>query len=117
VGAWGPEPWDNDDAADWFGDLFETLPLVDRVLEGLSPASASAVNIAAIWMCVELCRVYVWDIDRLDETLAAAIGAADRILAREDDERILELWDDDPSQIARIQSYRDELAGRVGPTG
>jgi hypothetical protein len=117
VGAWGPEPWDNDDAADWFGDLFETLPIVDLVLEGLSPESGSAVNVAALWMCVDLCRVYVWDIDRYDETIATAIKTADRILAREDDERFLELWDDDPSQIARIQSYRERLADRASPRG
>jgi Domain of unknown function (DUF4259) len=112
MGAWGPEPWDNDDAADWFGDLFETVPIVDKVLEGLSDESGS-VNVAAIWMCVVLCRVYVWDIDRMDETLEAAINAADRILAGEDEERLLELWDNEPSQIARIQGYRDELASRV----
>ncbi len=112
MGTWGPEPWDNDDAADWFGDLFEALPLVDKVLDGLSDES-STIQVAAIWMCVVLCRVYVWDIDRMDETLGAAINAADQILAGQDDEGLLELWDNDPSQRARIQGYRDELASRV----
>ena len=111
-GAWGSEPWDNDDAADWFGDLFEALPIVDKVLDGLNDESGS-VNVAAIWMCVALCRVYVWDIDRLDDTLALAIKTADRILAGEDEERFLELWNNDPSQVARIQGYRNELADRV----
>ena len=31
MGAWGYEPWDDDLAADWFGDLFEKTKLADRV--------------------------------------------------------------------------------------
>jgi hypothetical protein len=31
MGAWGTAAWDNDGAADWFADLFESSKLATRV--------------------------------------------------------------------------------------
>ena len=31
MGAWGKLPWDNDGAADWFGDLFDKTKLAKEV--------------------------------------------------------------------------------------
>ena len=31
MGVWGNAAWDNDDAADWFGDLFATTKLAVHV--------------------------------------------------------------------------------------
>jgi len=32
MGAWRKDPWDSDEAADWFGDFWEGTPVVDRRL-------------------------------------------------------------------------------------
>jgi Domain of unknown function (DUF4259) len=111
MGAWGTEPWDNDGAADWFGDLWEGIPIAGRVLETLQAGTSDEV-VAAIWLCSELCRAYVWPIGQLKETLSAAVAAADRILAGDDDDDYLALWDN-PAMTSQIQSYRDSLASRI----
>jgi hypothetical protein len=111
MGAWGMDPWDNDTAADWFGDLWDGTSMVDRVLAVLR-ADGDEATVAALWFCSELCRVYVWPIDRYDETLDAAIAAADRILAGEDEEGLVEMWEDDPAFVAQIEGFRATLAAR-----
>ena len=105
MGAWGDEPWDNDDAADWFGDLWDDVPIVERVHAGLQ-ADDSWVMVAALWLSAQLCRVYVWPVDAIDETRRLSIAAADQILAGEDPDGYLECFDDDPEQRARIQALR-----------
>lgn len=113
MGAWGMDPWDNDGAADWFGDLWSDSTMVDGVLAALNVEGDEA-TVAALWLCSHLCRVYVWPIDRLDETLDAGIAAAERILAGEDEEGMVELWDD-PAFTAQIEGFRDTLLARKHP--
>jgi hypothetical protein len=45
MGAWGVAPWDSDSAADWFGDLFDEIPLAAKVQATYEdePELASAV--------------------------------------------------------------------------
>ncbi len=114
MGAWGDQPWDNDDAADFFGDLWEDTPIVDRVIAGLTSGTSSVV-VAASWLLLGIGRVYVWPVDRLDEALTAAIDALEVILTGEDEEGYLALWDDDPAVAARLRGYRDELISRLRP--
>jgi hypothetical protein len=110
VGAWGNEPWDNDQAADWFGDLWGGTPIVDRVVAALGSGDRDEM-FAAMWMCTQLCRVYVWPIERLDETLAAAIAAGEQLLAGADADDITE----------QVETYLAELRSRLDtsddPTG
>lgn len=110
MGAWGTDPWDNDSAADFFGALWDDVPIVDRVHAGLRSDHGAEV-VAALWLCAGLCRVYVWPIDRLDETVALAVAAADRLLAGDDADGYLELWDD-PAVRAQVERFRAELAAR-----
>lgn len=111
MGAWGTEPWGNDGAADWFGDLWDGFPLAERVHAGLT-ADSSDEMVAALWLCSELCRVYVWPIDTLDETLRLAVAAADQILAEADPDRYLDRWDGDPVVRGQIEALRAALAAR-----
>lgn len=110
MGAWGLDPWDNDTAADWFADLWRDSPVVDRVLEALRQDGDES-TVAALWLCSELCRVYIWPIDRLDETVEAAIAAAERILAGEDEEGLVEMWDD-PDFNAQIEELLETMRAR-----
>jgi hypothetical protein len=115
VGSWGNEPWDNDHAADWFGDLWDGTPIVDRVLEGLTSGRGDEM-VAALWLCTQLCRVYVWPIDRLAETVAAAVAAADQLLAGDDEDGLIELWSDaNVDLVPQIEGYRTELIARRDP--
>jgi hypothetical protein len=110
MGAWGLEPWDNDGAADFFGELWEGTPIVDRVIAALDGEDSEAA-LAALWLCSEICRNYVWPIQRLAETIEHAIAAANRLLAGEDDEGLLELYDDETA-TARVVQCRDALLSR-----
>lgn len=114
MGAWGLDPWDNDTAADWFGDLWTDTPMVDRVLDALRQGDESTV--AALWVCSQFCRVYVWPIDRIDETVEAAIAAAEQILAGEDEEGLVEMWDD-PAFNAQIEGFLETMRGRRSSGG
>lgn len=109
MGVWGDEPWDNDAAADFFGDLWDAVPIVDRVHAGLR-ADDTFVQVAALWLCAQLCRVYVWPVGRIDETRSLAIAVADSILAGTDPSGYLELYDDDPEVRARIERFRTTIA-------
>jgi len=116
MGAWGEEPWDNDSAADWFGDLWEGTPMGERTLEALRSGEGE-VMVAALWFCTQLCRVYVWPIDHLDETLDAAIAAADQLLAGDDEDGFLDLWDDaEVDMRPAIEERRAALVARRKPT-
>jgi len=116
MGAWGKEPWDNDTAADWFGGLWETSDLPIKVRQGLDSESSDEV-VAAIWVCAELCRNYVWPIEALDDTLRAAVAAAERILNGEDDDQYLELWANDAEVVDRLTGFRQALAARLPGAG
>ena len=112
MGAWGVEPWDNDDAADFFGDLWDDTPIVDRVLAGLASGGSSVV-VGAAWLLVSIGRVYVWPVERLDESLESAVAALDVILVGEDEDEYLLAWQHEPTVLARVREYRDELASRL----
>ncbi len=75
MGAWNLSPWDNDKAADWFGALFDELPLAAKVEKTLN----LDVNLhheeirAAAALLIMLGRTNVWPIDKLDRHLELAI--------------------------------------------
>jgi len=75
MGAWGMSPWDNDAAADWFGDLLEELPLAQRVESTLKLDAAEHHEEirAAAALLIMLGRTYIWPIDDLDRHLQLAI--------------------------------------------
>lgn len=70
--------------------------------------------VAALWLCSELCRVYVWPADRIDETLDAAIAAAERMLAGDDEEGLVEMWDD-PDFTGQIEGFLATMRERRSP--
>jgi hypothetical protein len=110
VGTWGTQPWENDEAADWFGSLWVGTDVVERVDRGLE-ATSGQVALAAVWLCVQLCRVYVWPIDSYEDTLARAVRAVDRLLAGEDEDGLLDMWDD-AEVTAQVEQFRAALVER-----
>lgn len=82
MGHWGIEPWDNDSAADWFGDLMDATDLAGHVERALSqdPVAEWEEIRAAALVLRSLGRVYVWPIDDLDRHLALAADQLERVL-------------------------------------
>ncbi|MEO0459364.1 MAG: hypothetical protein AAF219_00885 [Myxococcota bacterium] len=86
MGMWGLDPWDNDAAADWFGDLMDTTQLRRHwlsAIEGDAEDDPERVR-AAVWLFLQLGRVYVWPIDHLESDLELAIRAAERLKSNEE---------------------------------
>ncbi|REJ87879.1 MAG: DUF4259 domain-containing protein [Planctomycetota bacterium] len=88
MGAWGYAPWDDDSAADWFGELFDEIPLASKVEEALSldPEECAAEIRAAASLLVMLGRTYVWPIDNIDRHLELAIAQMEKVRAVYEDE-------------------------------
>jgi len=105
MGAWGTAAWDNDDAADWFGDLFEATKLAARVEKALKQKDveeyAGQIR-AAAYMLVALGRVYIWPVDDLDRHLRLAIEKLEAISKLED-------YEGDESIAAEIAELRSRL--------
>jgi len=88
MGAWGVAPWDNDSAADWFGDLFDEIPLAARV-EGIlnaDPEEYAEEIRAAAALLIMLGRTYMWPVDDMDRHLELAIAQMEKVQARYEDE-------------------------------
>ena len=88
MGAWGMAPWDDDSAADWFGNLFDEIPLAAKVEQtlNLAPEEYAAEIRAAASMLIMLGRTYVWPIDDIDRHLKLAITQMEKVRVVFEDE-------------------------------
>ena len=88
MGVWGDAPWDNDTAADWFGQIFDETQFADRIAEGLNADLDKHPEIvrAAAHVVYLLGRAYVWPAGSLKQHLQLAVdrlqALADRDVAR-----------------------------------
>ncbi|MFZ6798440.1 DUF4259 domain-containing protein [Undibacterium sp. Di24W] len=80
MGAWGVKAWDNDGAADWFGDIFDETRLAERVEQTLMLDVEDHYEEirAAAYLIRLLGRTYIWPVDDIDRHRALA---ADRLQA------------------------------------
>jgi HEAT repeat protein len=105
MGAWGSAAWDNDLAADWFGELFGATKLARRVEKTLkhSDIEEYAPEIrAAAYMLVALGRNYVWPVEDFDRHLRLAISKLEVIRGLAD-------YEGEPSINAEIAILRSRL--------
>jgi hypothetical protein len=112
MGAWGKLPWDNDGAADWFGDLFDKTKLAKQVEDTLKlDAENSHEEIrAAASVLLFLGRVYIWPVHDLDRHLAQA---ADRL---EEVSRV-DVIAESPELVEEIRGEIQELRSRIKQPG
>jgi hypothetical protein len=110
MGAWGYAPWDDDSAADWFGDLFDEIPLATKVEEtlNLDPEEYAAEIRAGASLLVMLGRTYVWPVDDIDRHLQLAITQMKKVRAVYDNEP--EFADAIAEEIAVLQSRQANAA-------
>ena len=87
---WGEQPWDNDQAADWFAGLMEKTSLPEKVRttlrladKGLDEETTPLLR-AAAWCVIQFGRVYVWPVNELEFDLQLAIRALDVVLQDEE---------------------------------
>ena len=88
MGAWGVAPWDSDSAADWYGDLFDEIPLAAKVEETLNadPEEYAEEIRAAAALLIMLGRTYIWPVDDMDRHLELAIAQMEKVQATYEDE-------------------------------
>lgn len=81
MGAWDIMPWQNDQAADWYGDVMDTCKIRNKWLEGINANLHHEYDTvrAAIWLFTCLGRIYVWSIEFYDEDLALAISKCESL--------------------------------------
>jgi hypothetical protein len=112
MGGWGELPWDNDGAADWFGDLFDKTKLaaeVERTLK-LDVEDCYEEIRAAASVLVFLGRVYVWPVHDLDRHLTLAADRLEEIC------RVDEIAES-PELIEEIRAEIEELRSRIKTPG
>jgi hypothetical protein len=76
MGMWGYAPWEDDDAADWFGEFMDATGVAQKVEEALQLEVAeenAAIIRSAATMLLFLGRTYIWPIDDIDRHLDMAI--------------------------------------------
>ena len=81
MGAWGDEPWDNDDAAGWFADLISVkfVKQIDIALHK-DPVDDHETIRAACYVLNVLGHNYIWPVDKLQPQLNLAVLALEQIL-------------------------------------
>ena len=112
MGMWAFEPWDNDEAADWFGDFMDSTQLRQVWLKGINadPVEAPGVVRAAAALFVMLGRVYVWPIKTFDEDLELTIASLSAVVAAGE-------FAESPELVAAIEQEVTELKSRRKPSG
>jgi uncharacterized protein DUF4259 len=108
MGAWGVAPWDNDGAADWYGDMFDATKLARHVERTLKrdPEDAHEEIRAAAYVLVVLGRVYIWPVDDLDRHLGLAISRLEAIKA-------LDVYQEAPDFVSAIDEEITVLQSRL----
>lgn len=82
MGTWDNKPYDNDAAADWFAGIMDSTKLRDawaQQLTGLDIQDEPEIARAAVWLFIQLGRVYVWPIENYKADLDLAIATAEKL--------------------------------------
>ena len=110
MGAWGTAAWENDGAADWFGNTLDVTGLAKQVEDTLNrdPEDEHEEIRAAAYMLVALGRVFIWPVDDLDRHLALAISKLETI-------RGLEVYQEVPEFVEAIGQEIEVLRSRLKP--
>jgi hypothetical protein len=89
VGDWGNAPWDNDEAAGWFGTLFDQNRIAEFVRRTLLDVETSCTCVrAAASILIFLGRPHTWP-RQLDEDLRLALNRLEKIVLDPDAEEYL----------------------------
>lgn len=107
MGCWGVKPYENDSAADWFGDLWDELPIPLKVEEALKldlEDSHEEIR-AAAHVIIQLGENYIWPVSSIDRHCKLAARRLEEIKA-------MEVYSGNDFQ-AQLQKEIDILRSRV----
>ena len=106
MGCWGEKAWENDGAADWFGDLFEETGLAKQVEDTLRlDVSEYHEEVRAAAHLVRLlARTYVWPVDDIDDHRKLAADRLQAILDGDFLEDAPEICDRVRQEIAELRA-------------
>jgi hypothetical protein len=106
MGAWATAAWDNDGAADWFGEMFDATGLANYVQQTLERDVGDYHEEvrAAAYLLVALGRVYIWPIKELDKHLALAIAKLEEVKALDSYQEVPDFVRDIDEEIAVLKS-------------
>ncbi len=81
MGAWGHEPWDSDDAADWFSELISAkfVKQIDTALRK-DPEDEFETIRAACYVLNVMGHIYIWPAAKLEPQLQQAIKSLRKVL-------------------------------------
>lgn len=111
MGSWGPEPWANDTASDWYNWIFEETGFALRVEEALrlDVVEDEETVRAAAYLVVALAHGTIWPGDRRS-LLELAASKLQEMLDREDE---VDLPDHHLDRIREeLRVLQDRLSGR-----
>jgi len=108
MGVWGKLPWDNDAAADWFGDLFDKTRLAKEVEDTLNLHVGTYHDEirAAASLLIFLGRVYIWPIRDLERHLKLAADRLEEVIR-------VDIIAESPMLVEEIRSEIQELRSRI----
>lgn len=113
MGTWDVQPWDNDDAADWFSEFFEGIDFDSRIESAFEHEDSYDQVRAACYILQVLGRVYVWpgDIDKLGSHLDRGIRHLKTMVDVDHEacQELQEMWGADSGIFASIKAQLAEL--------
>ena len=118
MGMWAFRHWDNDEAADWYGEVMDRTRLRDVWLKGISQAPNESPDTvrAASALFVMLGRVYIWPIKHFDEDLERTIAALTAVAECDEYKEITELKELIAIELDELKSRRKSSAASPTPS-
>ena len=120
MGDWGKEPWETDEAADWFHKFWreKDFTVLIEEIETFDACEERYESVrAACYLLQVLGIVYVWPVqylDKLKPLLKQAISILSNMIDPPDETwAFLDLWGDDPGAVQAVRRQIDELTMRL----
>ncbi|WP_158881839.1 hypothetical protein [Rhodanobacter sp. L36] len=115
MGMWAFAPWDNDEAADWYGEFMEATHFHREWLKGMKadPAESAGTVRAAAAIFLMLGRVYVWPIDTFDQDLELAIRGLAAAANSPEYQESAELQAAIALELAELESRRKPAGNQI----
>ncbi|HAA2288004.1 TPA_asm: hypothetical protein GEG06_00255 [Listeria monocytogenes] len=116
MGAWGFDPWDSDEAADWFGEFMKHVDIdfITQTVEEVENNEYDYERIRAVSYIVEMLgKSYIWPVDYyedLDKMVEKLINLLTLMI--EPDSDFLDMWGNNPEIIIAVQKQIDVLKKR-----
>jgi hypothetical protein len=121
MGTWGVEPWDNDEAADWFSEVFKGIDIDTKIEKALCYDYDNYDQVRAAAYLLQVLGVsYVWpgDLNRLSGHVQRALELLKAMIDPDSDDKdmdFLALWDNDPEVIEAVRKQIEQLEQRLLP--